>query len=302
MPSFAKIYGSIFTGSLRGKSDEILVFVNLLTHATCEGVADIHPTVIADETGLPLCNVTSALVTLGAPDPDSRSPKEEGKRIVSLDAHRSWGWRIVNHEFYRSLSSDNRYKEMTRERVRRYRQRKTNVTLQDPPVTLHALPFVSVSGSVQKGGTGGNETEAQVDFPPGFPATVIEAIRVSSTLGLPEQFVIDTWNKAAGRGGRDARDVPIRRWVNYLQTEYGYAKSRNGETAAANAKGNSVGNMPLGLQVQALQEAIDQHPANKQSVYFTAQSTDLDRAALKTMREKLRKLKEQVTQGIVNGH
>ena len=44
----------MFDGSMRGKSNLILVFVNMLTRCDKEGFDDRHPKSISDETGTPL--------------------------------------------------------------------------------------------------------------------------------------------------------------------------------------------------------------------------------------------------------
>lgn len=172
MASFAKIYGSIFTGSLRGRSDELLVFVNILTHTTHEGVCDIHPNTIVDETGLSRTRVTRAIEVLSSPDKDSRSPDCEGRRIVLLSEHRNWGWRVVNHDFYRNLSKDDKYREKTKERVRNHRERQALrqfETLQH--VTEALAPLHPVSGSVSvtssssEGVQGGNGSTVHLQQP-----------------------------------------------------------------------------------------------------------------------------------------
>lgn len=35
------------------------------------------------------------------PDPFSRSPAEQGSRLALVSANRDWGWKVVNHGFYR---------------------------------------------------------------------------------------------------------------------------------------------------------------------------------------------------------
>jgi hypothetical protein len=85
---FAKVYRSLWYGSLARRPDECLTFLFLLTHADAGGVVDVTPEVIAAQSGLPL-DVWAA--TLEAPDHESRSRREGGAQIVRLDPHRSWG-------------------------------------------------------------------------------------------------------------------------------------------------------------------------------------------------------------------
>jgi len=48
---YARIFSSLFDGSMRGQSDLILVFVNVLCHVDQDGIVDRHWRAIADETG-----------------------------------------------------------------------------------------------------------------------------------------------------------------------------------------------------------------------------------------------------------
>lgn len=119
---YAKIFASLFGGSMRGQSDVILVFVNMLATCDADGTVDKTQRVIADETGLPLERVQTALAVLESPDPDSRTPDLEGRRIVRLEEHRSWGWSIVNYAKYRAMRDDESRREQVREAVRKYRK------------------------------------------------------------------------------------------------------------------------------------------------------------------------------------
>jgi hypothetical protein len=53
-----------------------------------------------------------AMTTFLSPDPDSRTPVAEGRRIETIDG----GWRLINHEKYREI----RDQESIREAKRRY--------------------------------------------------------------------------------------------------------------------------------------------------------------------------------------
>lgn len=121
---FGKLFASMYQGSLRGRPHEILVFTNLIAHADPEGFVDLHPRAIADEVGLSREEVEAALKELEAPDPESRSPEHEGRRLLRLDDHRTWGWQIVNHARYRAMRDEDARREQWREASRRYRERK----------------------------------------------------------------------------------------------------------------------------------------------------------------------------------
>lgn len=109
---YAKVFDSIYSGSLRGRAHEQLVFIYLLVNSwQTKGICDIHPRRICDDVGLTMAEVSDAIDYLQRPDPESRSPKLSGRRIELLDEHRSWGWRIVNWDKYNSIQRTMERKE-----------------------------------------------------------------------------------------------------------------------------------------------------------------------------------------------
>lgn len=122
---YAKLFTSIYQGTLRGNSRGLLVFTNLLAHADSAGHVDIHPRAIADEVGLAPDEVRAALDELEAPDVESRTPNEDGRRIVRLDDHRAWGWRIVNYAKYRAIKNEDDRREQNRLAQARWRAKQS---------------------------------------------------------------------------------------------------------------------------------------------------------------------------------
>lgn len=120
---YAKLFTSIYQGTLRGNSHGLLVFTNLLAHCDKNGISDIHPRAIAEEVGLSVDEVRAALDVLESPDDESRSPEEQGRRIVRMDEHRAWGWLVVNYVKYRAIRNEDDRREQNRDSQERYRQR-----------------------------------------------------------------------------------------------------------------------------------------------------------------------------------
>lgn len=73
--------------------------------------------------------------------------------------------------------------------------------------------------------------ELAVELPPGFPASEAAAQFASVSVGCPEAFAADEWHRAMSRGGRDAKDVPIRSWASYLRTCWNHHNNRQAENA-----------------------------------------------------------------------
>ena len=90
------------------------------------GVVDMTPEAISRRTNVPLEIVKHGIIELEKPDPRSRNPGHEGRRIVRLDNHRDWGWMICNYPHYRNLVSEEQRREKTRVRVANLRERQRN--------------------------------------------------------------------------------------------------------------------------------------------------------------------------------
>lgn len=124
---YAKLFSSLYQGTLRGCADEILVFTNLLAHADSTGLVDKHWRAISEETGISEERVRAAIHNLESPDPESRSPEEGGRRILPIDEHRAWGWQIVNHGKYRAIRSEEDRREQNRIAQKKWRDKKKGV-------------------------------------------------------------------------------------------------------------------------------------------------------------------------------
>jgi hypothetical protein len=125
---YVKIFSQIYDSSIAEDYLVRLVFEDFLILADKDGYVDMTVEAIARRTNVPLDIVSQAIEKLSSPDSESRTPDEEGRRIVLLDDHRSWGWRIVNYAQYRSIRDDEARKEYFRERQREHRARTKNVT------------------------------------------------------------------------------------------------------------------------------------------------------------------------------
>ena len=121
---YAKLFGSMFTGSLatRGPWQAVVTFQQFLVLADRFGIVDMTPEAISRHTTIPLNIITEGIEALEQPDPDSRRPDAEGRRIVRLDQARGWGWEIVNHAQYRQIRSAEERRDYQRAYMRDYRK------------------------------------------------------------------------------------------------------------------------------------------------------------------------------------
>ena len=98
MAGWTKLFSSIVTSSVWCTDDKTFrVWIALLALSDKEGVIDGSVPGMANLCRLSVKEMRAALKKLSSPDPDSRTPEFEGRRIEAIEG----GWRILNYEKYR---------------------------------------------------------------------------------------------------------------------------------------------------------------------------------------------------------
>jgi len=126
---YGKIFDSMYDSTLADDWRALITFQQMIVLCDADGTVDMTPHSIARRTGIPIEYIEAGLKILEAPDPYSRTPDQDGRRIERIDSHRPWGWSIVNHEKYKVLQDADHVRAQTRERVRRHREKRKGVTL-----------------------------------------------------------------------------------------------------------------------------------------------------------------------------
>lgn len=120
---FSKLFGSMWQGSLYGRFEASAVFMVFLSLCDRDGHVDMTPEAIAGTCGWPLDFIRSGIAELEKPDLRSRTPNEDGRRIIRLDDHRDWGWMITNYAKYRDEMRSMDRREYLRQKKREQRSR-----------------------------------------------------------------------------------------------------------------------------------------------------------------------------------
>lgn len=125
MSGYTPVFDTVFEGSLCGRYPDTAAWMFFLALADWKGEVDKTPEFIATITGMPLAELRSCIERFMQPDLRSRSQAEEGRKLVAIDPHRDWGWRVVNIAFYRKKASGQNQIEDGRnaDKVKRYRDR-----------------------------------------------------------------------------------------------------------------------------------------------------------------------------------
>jgi len=127
MTGYTKLFGSIVASTIWREDDKTrLVWITMLAIANKHGEVEASVPGLADLSRVSVEECRISLAKLEAPDPDSRSSEQEGRRIEKV----AGGWRLINHAKYRAkLSVDERREYLTQKKreARARQQMSTNV-------------------------------------------------------------------------------------------------------------------------------------------------------------------------------
>lgn len=111
--TFTKLFASITESTVWCEPDRTrLVWVCMLAMADRKGRVFASIPGLANRSRVPLEDAVKAIDTFLSPDAYSRTPDFEGRRIEPIDG----GWRLLNHEKYRTIRDE----EITKEHKRNY--------------------------------------------------------------------------------------------------------------------------------------------------------------------------------------
>jgi hypothetical protein len=123
---YVKIFEQIYDSSVAEDYQVRIVFQDFLVLADEDGIVDVTPEAIARRTNVPLDIVRAGIQKLEQPDPQSRTKECEGRRLIRLDDHRDWGWRIVNYLKYRAIRKKEDRTDYHREYYRNHRSKSSH--------------------------------------------------------------------------------------------------------------------------------------------------------------------------------
>jgi len=120
---FVKLFAQILDSSIADNRKLRHFFTDLLLCADASGNVMMTDSAISRRIGASMEEVEWGLAELAKPDPRSKTPDYEGRRIERIEDH-GYGWKILNYEHYRSLRDAEQLRETTRLRVKRFRDKK----------------------------------------------------------------------------------------------------------------------------------------------------------------------------------
>lgn len=116
--TFTKLFSSITESTLWCESDHTrIVWICMLAMADREGRVFASIPGLANRSRVPVEAARIAVERFLSPDPDSRTPDNEGRRIAPIDG----GWRLLNHAKYRAIRDAEARKESKRNYINKRR-------------------------------------------------------------------------------------------------------------------------------------------------------------------------------------
>ena len=158
MSGYAKLFASIVESSIWDEDPATCkVWVTLLALADSEGFIRGSPGWLAKRARVNVDIVDMALTKFQSPDPHSRTPSDEGRRLESTPD----GWVIINYAYYRDQDGKELSKDPRRTYQREWmRQKRAEVKASECQHLLTGVntcqPSASASASVPEGSTEGN--------------------------------------------------------------------------------------------------------------------------------------------------
>lgn len=208
---YTKLFSDIVDSSIWDESPETCkVWVTLLALSNADGLVRGSVGWLAAKSRVTVAVCEFSIKKFSAPDPKSRTPDNDGRRIEVLED----GWLILNYLIFRDRLSMNPIAVKTRERVRKHRER------------YHALrnaksvtPAHSASASESVPVPGGCKGGIRFEKP-----TMPEMELYAAKLGFPVleiQKFYDYYESNGWRVGRNPMkswQAAMRNWKNNIRT------------------------------------------------------------------------------------
>jgi hypothetical protein len=270
--SYTKLANSILTSTLWVEEDHTrIAWIAMLALADKNGEVSGSIPGLASIARIPVDSCRAAIAKLLAPDPDSRTKDDEGRRIQEIDG----GWLLLNHSKYRELASDDERKRKAAERQQRARDKaKRNPVTPSSRQIPHAdadAESISKEKNTEPPDPDTPDAAAQPDFFHSKPSSLKKtpptpALRAGSvkeqkpaqaemeefakSLGLPRtdgQYCFEKWMGSGWKNGGKpivSWQMTMRSWktAGYLPSQQ---QPRNGNSAAAFAAPRNVRMGPL---------------------------------------------------------
>lgn len=191
--AYTKLFNSIVTSTIWTEDDRTrIVWITMLALADKNGEVQASIPGLARIAGVPVADTESALERFLSPDPYSRTPDDEGRRIEKIEG----GWALLNHAKYREMASREELRDAEAKRKARYRDRlsrKMSQNVPDSPGHVPQCPENPAQADTDTDSKAEAEAEACTGTPPG-PETDLPSGSDEPPASKLAMRVVDCWN------------------------------------------------------------------------------------------------------------
>tara|TARA_R110000824_G_scaffold106133_1_gene250758 strand:- start:405 stop:1079 length:675 start_codon:yes stop_codon:yes gene_type:complete len=142
---FIKLFNQILDSSIADDRRLRHFFTDIMLCCDSAGFVMMTEAAISRRIGTTIDEVKWGLAELMKPDPRSKTPDHEGRRIEAVEGS-GYGWRVINFEAYKSIRSTEDMRDKTRDRVRRFRAKKKGTVDTEP---THNTPQKKEAPSIE---------------------------------------------------------------------------------------------------------------------------------------------------------
>lgn len=206
-----------------------IVWITMLAIADKNGEVQGSIPGLARIAGVPVEDCRAAIAKFLAPDPDSRTKDDEGRRIEEIDG----GWALLNHNKYRDMASKDEQREAEARRKARYREKlnRNGVSRSVPdmsrevPKNRHIAEADAEAYPLDTLPERGRESSVAEPVIP----TLNEVLEFALLRGIPEPYARDYWAKKNEKHGWLAHGKLIV-WQSELPRWFSKDRTENGAT------------------------------------------------------------------------
>jgi len=109
---YGKFFSSTFTGSMYGAGPVVFAVWGFVIANCVDSTVELNPKMLAPMLGATENEVVSAVQYLCDPDPQSRNPSEEGRRLLKTG---QFSYQVVTHSHYRAMRNEEFVERFKRE-------------------------------------------------------------------------------------------------------------------------------------------------------------------------------------------
>jgi hypothetical protein len=199
---YAKLFSSLIASSLWSEDDKTrILFVTMLAMADWEGFVDASPAGLAPLARMSLTDCKIALEKLMSPDPESKNPDNEGRRIAKVEG----GFLVLNYTIFRNKESKEYKRSQDRERQRRKRAK-------DKALSRNVTQCHAMSPEVAYTDTDTDTSKKKSIKRKRFVPPTLEEVKLYVMSELLNVDPIEFWKGYNDGGWVDTNGKPVRNW------------------------------------------------------------------------------------------